>query len=87
MPDINLTEVLTSLARHEEQIGQNKRGVKRAEEGVAECDKAMTDLQLLVARLEGTVNTRLKQIEWMLGLVVAALVGLAFAVLRKGVIP
>lgn len=82
MPEDNV-EIMVSLARHEEQIRQNK-------EDIAGCEKASGDMEKRVRAIESQNerrDARIDQLRWFALLIAGSIAALAFYILRQGVTP
>lgn len=78
------TEETTSwrLARLEERVGEIEGQAKEIGKGREEAIR----LEGAFNTFKGKIETRITQLQWLLGLLVLSILGLAFAVLRKGLI-
>lgn len=70
------------LAQHEERIGRNREDIRDNKEDIEDCETAISTIQAKDERRDA----RIDMFQWFALLIAAALAGLAFAVLKQGVL-
>ena len=83
----NTADIKVLLGRHDERITRNEGDIASNSQEVQSVEKEIGDFLIDDAKVKATQAARLIQIQWILGLMVAGLFTLAFAVFRGGLVP